>query len=68
MGNLRGWEWVIIALVVLVLFGAAKLPIFAKNLGKSIRILKDETKGKGDSDAPSADAAPDSSSTDGKRG
>ena len=31
---IQGWEWVIILLAVLLLFGAKKLPELAKGLGK----------------------------------
>lgn len=37
-------EIIIIALVVVLLFGAPKLPQFARSIGKSMRILKDETR------------------------
>jgi sec-independent protein translocase protein TatA len=40
-----GWELVLILLVVLVLFGAKRLPDSARALGRSMRILKAETKG-----------------------
>ena len=35
MPSLGGWEWVIIAVVALVLFGGAKLANFGKNAGKA---------------------------------
>lgn len=37
-------EWGIIALAVLVLFGAKKIPDFARGLGKGIREFKDAVK------------------------
>lgn len=37
-----GWHLLAIVLVVLVLFGATKLPVFAKGLGQSIKIFKKE--------------------------
>jgi sec-independent protein translocase protein TatA len=40
-----GWELVLIVLVVMVLFGAKRLPDSARALGRSMRILKAETKG-----------------------
>ncbi|MER8104866.1 Sec-independent protein translocase subunit TatA [Kitasatospora sp. NPDC094016] len=43
MFQTRGLEIVIIGLVVLVLFGAKRLPDSARALGKSLRILKAET-------------------------
>src|SRR3569833_2429456 len=39
------WEIAIIAVVILVLFGSAKLPQAARSLGRSMRIFKSETKG-----------------------
>ncbi|WP_062311706.1 twin-arginine translocase TatA/TatE family subunit [Demequina rhizosphaerae] len=36
-------EILIILLIVLLLFGAPKLPQLARSLGQSLRILKDET-------------------------
>jgi sec-independent protein translocase protein tatA/E homolog len=38
-----GTEWVVIILVVLLLFGAKRLPELAKGLGKSIREFKKAT-------------------------
>lgn len=35
-------EWLIIALVVVLLFSAAKLPTMARSLGRSMRIFKSE--------------------------
>jgi len=37
---IQGWEWVIIVLAILLLFGAKKLPELAKGLGKGIREFK----------------------------
>jgi sec-independent protein translocase protein TatA len=37
-------EWAIIAVAVLVLFGAKKIPDFAKGLGRGIREFKDAVK------------------------
>lgn len=43
--SLRGWEWLIIVALVLLLFGAKRLPDAARGLGRSLRIFKSETKG-----------------------
>lgn len=43
-GNLGGWSLLIILVVILLLFGAAKLPALAKGLGQSARIFKSEMK------------------------
>ncbi|MFF1920031.1 Sec-independent protein translocase subunit TatA [Streptomyces sp. NPDC058221] len=42
--GLEPWHLLIVAIVVLVLFGSKKLPDTARALGKSMRILKSETK------------------------
>ncbi|MDH5597608.1 MAG: twin-arginine translocase TatA/TatE family subunit [Cyclobacteriaceae bacterium] len=39
-----GWEWIIIILLVLVFFGAKKIPELARGLGKGIREFKDATR------------------------
>jgi sec-independent protein translocase protein TatA len=44
MGGFGGREIVILLVVILVLFGSAKLPELARSMGKSMRILKEETK------------------------
>lgn len=44
LGMPGGSEWLIIAIAVLVLFGAKKIPEFAKGLGKGIREFKDAVK------------------------
>ena len=44
IGMPGGWEWVIIVLVVLLLFGAKKIPELARGLGRGIREFKDATK------------------------
>ena len=36
MGFPGGWEWIIIFLVILLLFGAKRLPDLAKGLGRGI--------------------------------
>ncbi len=39
------WKILIVALVILVLFGSKKLPYAARSLGQSMRILKKEVQG-----------------------
>lgn len=56
--QLRGWEWLIIVALILLLFGAKRLPDAARGLGRSLRIFKAETKGLvEDGSTPAADAA-----------
>lgn len=52
--NLGPTEIIVIALVIMVLFGAKRLPDAARSLGRSARILKAETKGLHDDDTPKA--------------
>jgi sec-independent protein translocase protein TatA len=40
-----GWELIVIVLVIVLLFGAKKLPELARGSGQALRIFKDETKG-----------------------
>ena len=56
LGQLRGWEWLIIIGLVLLLFGAKRLPDAARGLGRSLRIFKAETKAMHDDDAPATPA------------
>jgi sec-independent protein translocase protein TatA len=45
-----GWELVLVLLVILLVFGAKRLPDSARSLGRSLRIFKAETKGLRDDD------------------
>ena len=40
--NLTGWHALLVLAVVILVFGAAKLPALARSLGQSVRILRDE--------------------------
>ena len=37
---IQGWEWIIIALVILLLFGGKKIPELMKGLGKGVKSFK----------------------------
>lgn len=43
LGGLGGWEILLIMLVILVFFGAKRIPELARGLGKGIREFKDAT-------------------------
>ena len=65
LGGLTGWHLLIILAVILLLFGAPKLPALAKSIGQSMRIFKGEVNemkkdGKG-ADASSEPTVTDSS-------
>ncbi len=48
-----GWELVLVVIVIMVLFGAKRLPDASRSLGRSLRIFKAETKGlRSDEDVP----------------
>ncbi|KHK97299.1 preprotein translocase subunit TatA [Microbacterium mangrovi] len=57
MGGLTGWHLLIIVAVILLLFGAAKLPALAKSVGQSARVFKGEMKAMKDEDAASTSTA-----------
>ena len=37
---IHGWEWIIIALVVLLLFGGKKIPELMRGIGKGVKSFK----------------------------
>ncbi|MFI9360481.1 Sec-independent protein translocase subunit TatA [Kitasatospora sp. NPDC053057] len=53
--GLEPWHILVVLAVVVLLFGSKKLPEMARGLGKSMRILKAETKAMREEDTP-ADA------------
>ena len=40
----QGWEWIIIALCVLLLFGGKKIPELMRGLGKGVKNFKEGIK------------------------
>ena len=42
MGELSIWHWLVVLAVVVLLFGARRLPDAARSLGRSARILRAE--------------------------
>lgn len=55
--GLEPWHLLIVAIVLIVLFGSKKLPDTARALGKSMRILKSEAKAMKDENPASAATA-----------
>ena len=51
-------EIIIVALVIMVLFGAKRLPDASRSLGRSLRIFKAETKGLRDDNDTTVTATP----------
>ena len=59
LGNLNGWHAVILLVIVVLLFGAPRIPALARSLGQSLRIFKAEVKpGLADADG-GAEPSPD---------
>ncbi len=59
MGGLGVWEILIILVIVMVIFGAGKLPKVMGDLGKGIRSFKSNLSDGGKADADTAAAKPD---------
>lgn len=57
MGALKPWHIAILVAVLILLFGAKRLPDAARSLGRSLRIIKAETKGLVDDDNNVAEKA-----------
>ncbi|HEU5036982.1 MAG TPA: Sec-independent protein translocase subunit TatA [Nocardioides sp.] len=54
----QGAEWLVILAIVVLVFGAAKLPDLARGTGQALRIFKAETKGLRDDDEKDAATPP----------
>ena len=73
IGMPQGAEWLVILAIVVLVFGAAKLPDLARGTGQALRIFKAETKGLRDDDdeekpGTTPTELPPSSSADGTTG
>lgn len=60
MGMMRPWHWIILILVILIVFGASKLPQIAKSIGQSAKVLKKEMKELQDDVPPEVESTPSS--------
>ncbi|PPF78101.1 twin-arginine translocase TatA/TatE family subunit [Pseudoclavibacter sp. Z016] len=67
LANLTGWHGLAVLAIIVLIFGASKLPALAKSVGQSMRILKTEVR---ELDTEATEAPPAEVSTDGhpKRG
>ena len=57
MPSLGGWEFVILIGILVLLFGAKRLPDMARSIGQSARVFKGEMKGMKGDDTPARDDA-----------
>jgi sec-independent protein translocase protein TatA len=58
LGNLTGWHFLVLLVIILLIFGAAKLPALAKSMGQSARVFKGEMKAMKEDDAAAKGDAP----------
>ncbi|HEX8631945.1 MAG TPA: Sec-independent protein translocase subunit TatA [Catenuloplanes sp.] len=56
-GAFKPWHIIVLVVVLVLLFGAKRLPDAARSLGRSLRIIKAETKGLVDDDNDLAEKA-----------
>ena len=64
MGNLfQGWHLIVLLGIVLLLFGAPKLPGLAKSIGQSMRIFRSEVKTMQEENKPAEAASTPPAST-----
>lgn len=64
LGNLSGWHALILLVVILLLFGAPKLPALARSLGQSMKIFRSEVKNP-ETPTDSTSAAPAATTAEG---
>jgi sec-independent protein translocase protein TatA len=48
--RVQAWHIIVLVVVLILLFGAKRLPDAARSLGRSLRIIKAETRGLADDD------------------
>lgn len=53
-GGLGGWEWIIVLVIVIIIFGVGKLPQVGAALGQSIREFREATSKKDEAPADEA--------------
>lgn len=57
LANLNGWHALLLLVVVLLLFGAPRIPALARSVGQSLRIFKSEVHEAKKESAPAPNAA-----------
>ncbi|ACQ80315.1 twin-arginine translocation protein, TatA/E family subunit [Beutenbergia cavernae DSM 12333] len=58
--RIQPWHILVLVVVILLVFGASRLPNIARNVGKSMKIMKEEVKDlREDGTDPNAEAAED---------
>jgi sec-independent protein translocase protein TatA len=64
MGNIGAWELIIIAVLVLVIFGGKKLPELGRGLGRGLANFRQAVKEPGPAGEPSSAARPGDGAAD----
>lgn len=64
MGTIGPWQILLILAIILLLFGAARLPALAKSLGQSARAFKGEMKQMQSEGATTSDSSPQSAASE----
>jgi len=60
MPNLGGWEWVIILVIVLLVFGIGRVGKLGEELGKGVRAFRQGVREGGDEEPSEADSEEES--------
>lgn len=55
--RLQAWHAIVLLVVILLVFGASRLPDITRNVGRSMKIFKEEVKDLRDDGSPAADSA-----------
>jgi sec-independent protein translocase protein TatA len=63
MGMLKPWHIIVLVVVILLLFGARRLPDLARSVGQSLKIFKSEVKDLTDDGRSNDPAAPTAGTT-----
>ena len=56
MGNLGGWEWIILLIIVVLVFGVGRISKISGEIGSSIRAFREGVSGEKDKDKKEAEA------------
>lgn len=58
MGAFKPWHWIVLIVLIVLIFGAGKLPEIARSLGQSMKVFKKEVKELRDDEPPAGAVVP----------